>query len=51
MKKVVKFMKKHTPWFLFDFHPLRLAKKVSEKEEKIEKEMKEAMGKEREAKR
>ena len=44
--KVEEFMKKHLPWFMFDFHPIRFAKKISEEEEKIEKEMNEVMGEE-----
>jgi len=40
--KVEEFMKKHPPWFMFDLHPIRFAKKISEQEEKIEKEMGEA---------
>jgi len=48
--KVEEFMKKHPAWFMFDFHPIRSAKKLSEEEEKIEKEMSEVMGKEAEAK-
>jgi hypothetical protein len=47
--KVEKFMKKHPPWFMFDFHPIRSARKLSEEEEKIKKEMSEVMGKETEA--
>ncbi len=46
--KVEEFMKKHPPWFMFDFHPIRSAKKLSEEEEKIEKEMNEVMKKETE---
>jgi len=41
--KVEEFMKKHPSWFMFDFHPIRSAKKLSEEEEKIEKEMKECL--------
>jgi len=36
--KVEESMKKHPPWFMFDFHPIRFAKKVSEEEEEDEKE-------------
>jgi len=39
--RVQELMKKNAPWFMFDFHPLRLAKEVSEEEEEIEKEMNE----------
>lgn len=46
--KVEKFMKKHPPWFVFDFHPIRFTKKLSEEEEKIEKEINEVMGEEKE---
>jgi len=46
--KVEVFMKKHPPWFMFDFHPIRFAKKIAEEEEKIEKEMNEVMRKETE---
>jgi hypothetical protein len=41
--KVEGFMKKNPPWFMFDIHPIRHAKKVSEQEEKVEKEMNEEM--------
>jgi hypothetical protein len=34
--KVEEFMKKHPPWFMFDFHPIRSAKKLSEEEQKDE---------------
>ena len=37
--KVEEFMKKHPPWFMFDFHPIRFAKKLSEEEQKDEKEL------------
>jgi hypothetical protein len=47
--RVEEFMKKHPPWFIFDFHPVRSAKKISEEEKKIEKEMNEVMEKETEA--
>jgi len=36
--KVEDLMKKHPPWFMFDFHPIRFAKKLSEEEEKDEDE-------------
>jgi hypothetical protein len=36
--KVEEFMKKNPPWFMFDFHPIRSAKKLSEEEQKDEKE-------------
>jgi len=42
--KVEGSMRKHPPWFMFDIHPIRHAKKISEEEEKIEKEMNEVMG-------
>lgn len=35
--KVEEFMKKHPPWFMFDFHPIHLAKKLSEEEQENEK--------------
>jgi len=44
--KVEESMKKHPPWFMLDVHPIRHAKKISEEEEKIEKEMNEVMRKE-----
>ena len=37
--KVEEFMKKHPPWFMFDFHPIQFAKKLSEEEQKDEKEI------------
>jgi hypothetical protein len=46
--KVEGLMKKHPPWFAFDFHPIRFTKKLSEEEEKIEKEINEVMGEEKE---
>jgi len=46
--KVEDLMKKHPPWFMLDVHPIRHAKKISEEEQKIEKEMNEVMGKGRE---
>jgi len=36
---VEEFMKKHPPWFMFDFHPIQFAKKLSEEEQKDEKEI------------
>jgi len=39
--KVQNLMKKHPPWFMFDFHPIRFAKKLSEEEQKDEKEREE----------
>jgi len=44
--KVQELMKKHPPWFMLDVHPIRHAKKISEQEEKIEKEINEVMNKE-----
>jgi len=41
--KVEELMKKHPLWFMLDFHPIRLTKKISEQEEKIGKEMREAL--------
>ncbi len=32
------FMKKHPPWFTLGIHPIRFAKKISEEEQKEEKE-------------
>ena len=37
--KVEEFMKKHPAWFMFDFHPIRFAKKLSEEEQKDEKKI------------
>jgi len=45
--KVEEFMKKNPPWFMFNFHPIRFAKKISEEEKKIEKEMNGVMKKEK----
>jgi len=36
--KIEGFMKKHPPWFMFDFHPIRFARKLSEEEQKNEQE-------------
>jgi len=47
--KVEDLMRKHPPWFMFAIHPIRSAKKLSEEEERIEKEMNEATDKETEA--
>jgi len=44
--RVGELMKKHPPWFIFDSHPVRSAKKISDEEEEIEKEMSKATGKE-----
>jgi len=30
--KIEELMKKHPPWFMFDFHPMRFAKKISEQD-------------------
>jgi len=46
--RVQDFMKKNPPWFMFDFHPMRCAKKLSKEEKKIEKEITEVIGEERE---
>jgi len=46
--KVEELMKKHPPWFMLEIHPIRHAKKISEEEEKIEKEINEVMRKEAE---
>jgi hypothetical protein len=45
---VEEFMKKHPNWFMFDFHPIKFSKKISDEEQKIEKEMNEVMKKEKE---
>ena len=37
-KKIEEFLKRHPPWFMFDFHPIRFAKKLSEEEQEDEKE-------------
>jgi hypothetical protein len=37
--KVEEFMKKNPPWFMLDIHPIRFAKKLSEEEQKEEKEI------------
>jgi len=34
--KVEEFMKKNPPWFMFDVHPIRFAKKLSEEEQEDE---------------
>jgi hypothetical protein len=39
--KVEDLMKKHPSWFMFDFHPMRFAKKLSEEEQEDEKEIEE----------
>jgi len=36
--KVEESMKKHPPWFIFHFHPMRFSKELSEEEQKDEKE-------------
>ncbi len=36
--KVEEFMKKHPPWFMFNFHPIHMAKKLSEEEQKDDQE-------------
>jgi len=41
--KVQEFLKKHPPWFMLDIHPIHHAKRISEQEEKIKKEMREAL--------
>ena len=46
--RIEELMKRHPPWFMFDIHPIRHAKKISEEEEKIEKEMNEVIRKEAE---
>jgi len=28
------FMKKHPPWFMFNFHPIKFSKKISDEEKK-----------------
>jgi hypothetical protein len=38
-KRVEDLMKKHPPWFMLDIHPIRFAKKLSEEEQKEEKEI------------
>jgi len=38
--KVQDLMKKHPPWFMFDFHPIRFAKKIWEEERGNEEETK-----------
>jgi len=47
--KVEEFMKKNPPWFMFDFHPIRFAKKLSKEGEEIDEEMSGVMEKEDEA--
>jgi len=37
--KVQELMKKHPPSFMFDFHPIRFSKKVSEDEQEDQKEI------------
>ncbi len=37
-KEAEDLMKKHPPWFLFDFHPIRFVKRLSEEEQKDKKE-------------
>ena len=36
--KAEQLMKKHPPWVIFDFHPIRSLKKLSEEEHEKEKE-------------
>jgi len=38
LEKIERFFKNHPPWFMYDFHPIRFAKKLSEEEQKDEKE-------------
>jgi len=47
--KVEEFMKKNPPWFMFDFHPIRFAKKLSKEGEEIDEERSGVMEKEDEA--
>jgi hypothetical protein len=35
--KIESLMKKHPSWLMFDFHPMRFAKKLSEEEQENEK--------------
>ena len=37
-EKTQEFMKKHAPWFMFDIHPIRFAKKLSEEGSEDERE-------------
>jgi len=36
--KIDELMKKHPPWFMFDFHPMRFVKKLSDEEQEEEEE-------------
>jgi len=44
--EVEQLMKRHPPWFMFDFHPIRSAKKLSEEEQEDEKGIETDRGKE-----